>query len=1055
MPAKRSLGTTQSLTFIGALLVTTAFTVPAFAQIETVVVTAEKRAEDIQSVPIAVTAYSAQDLAAHQVNGFKDIQFSTPNVYYSKTNFTGSNFQIRGIGTQVISGDAESGIAFNIDDVFYENAPVDSGQFYDIDRVEVLRGPQSTLYGRGATGGAVNVFSARPKLDAFAASIDASYGTYNSSELKGMVNMPIVTDELAIRVAADWVRHDGYATNIDPTAGDAHPDSRDQWSARGSIRWQPTQNTTVDVIYSHANEDDTRMRGEKQLCHTDPSGVLGCLPDKLADGPVNPNATFFNIPVSKQATAQIFAPLAGFGVDPSLLGLFDLTQGYVAPPGAVPSDPRSINSDFTPTLNGRSNSISVEVKQKISDWLDVTAVGGYADGSTLSQESYTNTPGQPFNRGAGPCVTPGAAPTLDCSEAVFAGTIAAYAGAGLVPASYADPINGPYAFILNPAFAGTLPTSNFTNNGIIGGSINRYTNNPFAYDQSNGSTKQWSGDIRFNTNFEGPVNFMLAGYYLKSLSQGDYFVGANGLDYGQTMIGGLLGPLLLLAGHPVAGCNTTGCIFGTPYYDNNTERSSVESKAIYGEGYWDIVPDNLKLTVGLRGTEDIKEFTGRIAIFNGFEPIGTTNANAGLALCNAQLNGTDPSGSGPNPNQSGCDFDSGTPNTNGAQLYENTSRTFDKITGRAVLAWTPKLDFTDQTNIYASYSRGYKAGGSNPGVQQGNLGVPAFYAPESIDAYEIGAKNTLLDGRLQANLTAWYYDYGNYQISSIIANTSVNTNINTFLDGLEGEFLWAPTDRWQFDLNAGWTESKIGKTAQIDTRNPGAGLDYAVVIKDATLTTTNAQNCVLYHNGTNGTGLGLDADFAFLSSFPGSPFFAPPGGVNGLAGSGVPNVGYGVCNQTNLDQISTAFGLPSGTLPFGFTESDKATGGSLTGVPEQLDGHQLANTPPYTISFGAQYTVPVGGGFNLVSRGDFYWQAASWGRIFNDPADRMRSYSVANALFTLNAPDNAYYVSAYMRNIFGANNQTGQYLTSSSSGLWTGVFYGEPRNVGITVGARF
>ncbi len=93
---------------------------------------------------------------------------------------------------------------------------------------------------------------------------------------------------------------------------------------------------------------------------------------------------------------------------------------------------------------------------------------------------------------------------------------------------------------------------------------------------------------------------------------------------------------------------------------------------------------------------------------------------------------------------------------------------------------------------------------------------------------------------------------------------------------MEGEFLWAPTDRWQFDLNMGWTESKIGRTAQIDTRNPGGGLDYAVVIKDATLTTTNSQNCVLYHNGTNGTGLGLDADFTFLSSFPQSPFFAPP-----------------------------------------------------------------------------------------------------------------------------------------------------------------------------------
>ena len=86
MPAK--IGTAQSLTFIGALLVTTAFTVPAYAQIETVVVTAQKRAEDVQAVPISITAYTAQDLAAHQVEQFKDLVFSTPNVSYTKGNFT-------------------------------------------------------------------------------------------------------------------------------------------------------------------------------------------------------------------------------------------------------------------------------------------------------------------------------------------------------------------------------------------------------------------------------------------------------------------------------------------------------------------------------------------------------------------------------------------------------------------------------------------------------------------------------------------------------------------------------------------------------------------------------------------------------------------------------------------------------------------------------------------------------------------------------------------------------------------------------------------------------
>ncbi|SRR5579862_79206 len=1060
MPAKRSLGTKQSLTFIGALLVTTAFTVPAFAQIETVVVTAEKRAEDIQSVPIAVTAYTSQDLAAHQVNQFKDIQFSTPNVYYSKTNFTSSNFQIRGIGTQVISGDAESGIAFNIDDVFYENAPVDSGQFYDIDRVEVLRGPQSTLYGRGATGGAVNVFSAKPKLDAFAASIDATYGTYNTSEIKGMVNMPIIDNELGIRVAGDWVRHDGYATNVDAANtqdGDAHPDSRDQWSGRALIRWQPTSNTTVDLIYSHGDENDTRMRGEKQLCHTDPSGVLGCLPDKLANGPVNPNATFFNIPVSTQATTEVFGPVFGPG-----LGLFDLNTPFVPTANMVPSDPRTINSDFTPTTKGRSNSISAEVKQKWTDWLDMTLVGGYADGSVTSQESYTNSPGQPFD----PI-------KLFTSEATFEGVMAAYVAGGLVPANYAQHYN----YILNgfdlatftPGNNGTLPTSATTNNGIIGGSIERYSNNPFAFDQSNGATKQISADLRFNTDFEGPLNFMIAAYYLRSQGAGDYFVNANTLDYGQSLLGAIGGPANLIppygepSGHdPVVGaqCAATGCVFGTPYYDNNTENTGVESKAIYGEAYWTAIPDTLKVTLGLRGTEDIKSFTGRIAIFNGYESLGTTNANQGLALCNAQLQAELASLGDSDPTndrglaQAGCDFDSGTP---GAQLYEVTHRDFEQLTGRAVIDWTPKLDFTDQSLVYASYSRGYKAGGSNPGVQTGNLsGIPTSYAPESIDAYEVGSKNTLLDGRLQANLTAWYYDYGNYQISSIIANTSVNTNINSFLNGLEGEFLWAPTDRWQFDMNASWTESKVGQTAQIDTRNPGAGLNYALVVKDATLTTTNAQNCVLYHNGTNGTG-NFAADFATLNLFSGGLFFAPPGGLNGLSGAGVPNASYGTCNAGILASLPTATVQPDGTidLPGGFTTADPATGGSLTGVPINLDGKQLANTPPYTVSFGAQYTAPVGGGFNLVSRADFYWQAASWGRIFNDPADKIKSYSVMNALFTLNAPDNAWYVSLYGRNLLGGNQVTGQYLTSSSSGLWTGVFYGEPRNVGITIGARF
>jgi iron complex outermembrane receptor protein len=169
----------------------------AFAQsIETVTVSAERRLEDLQAVPMAVTAFQAGDIAARRIEGVRDIQFATPGVNYTKNNFTSSNFSIRGIGTQVISADSEFGVAFNIDDVTYAVPPIDSAQFYDLERIEVLRGPQSTLYGRGATGGVVNVFSARPDVDEQSSSFAATYGNTNAAELKGMVNIPLVDGKL-------------------------------------------------------------------------------------------------------------------------------------------------------------------------------------------------------------------------------------------------------------------------------------------------------------------------------------------------------------------------------------------------------------------------------------------------------------------------------------------------------------------------------------------------------------------------------------------------------------------------------------------------------------------------------------------------------------------------------------------------------------------------------------------------------------------------------------------------------------------------------------------
>src|SRR5207248_10787843 len=120
----------------------------------------------------------------------------------------------------------------------------------------------------------------------------------------------------------------------------------------------------------------------------------------------------------------------------------------------------------------------------------------------------------------------------------------------------------------------------------------------------------------------------------------------------------------------------------------------------------------------------------------------------------------------------GCIYDAD-PTTAGCQNYENQTVKYRKVTGRFVADWTPQLDFTDATLVYASYARGYKAGGFNPGIQAG-LTVPVAYGPEQVDAFELGTKNMILDNTLQANGDVWYYDYKGYQVSSILGNTSVN-----------------------------------------------------------------------------------------------------------------------------------------------------------------------------------------------------------------------------------------------------------------------------------------
>jgi iron complex outermembrane receptor protein len=204
-----------------------------------IVVTAQKRNETVNTIPVAITALSADDLRAAGAGSLRDFISVVPNLQIHTAASAGYfGLAIRGISTQSYSNAGNPSISTYIDGVYVDLAVGFASGLYDLQRIEVLRGPQGTLYGRSATGGNVNVVTADPKPE-FAASADASYGNYNDVQLHGMVNLP-VSDTLAVRAAFATRRSDGYYDTAGTTR--RRYGAMDDFDGRFTALWSPTDN---------------------------------------------------------------------------------------------------------------------------------------------------------------------------------------------------------------------------------------------------------------------------------------------------------------------------------------------------------------------------------------------------------------------------------------------------------------------------------------------------------------------------------------------------------------------------------------------------------------------------------------------------------------------------------------------------------------------------------------------------------------------------------------------------------------------------------------------
>lgn len=625
--------------------------------IEVINVVAQKRVTPLQETPVAISAFSSDMLKEQGIEDALDIQFAIPNAMISSN----SNYNIRGVGNNAISSSSDPGTGVHINGVYMTSNNIQN-EFYDLQSIEVLRGPQGTLYGRNTTAGVVNAITARPD-DVFEAKLTTEFASFNSLRTTGYINTPI-SDSVSHRLAFNTVKRDGYTKNIAENVDFDELDGRDQWSVRSSTAIEFSDNASGFLFAQYFKEHSNRTDQVGVFC--EPDAELGCNPNSISNAYPNSNFTDGSLAAVLGLGATRRDDFYNTNLDGS--------------PRTNPSDPREVRLDHEPSVDSEELLISFEFNYEFDDHI-FTSVTAYHDRSYETTEDFDNADG-------------------------------------------ADAFRFPVSYQLTP----TERLENTTRHSMV-----RY---------GVGENSQWSQELRLASYLPGKFNYTIGAFYLDydSSIQVDFYVPELG------MLSGILGlpPEL----EPFS--------FQTPEFETT-------SWAIFGESYYDFT-DDLKLTVGLRYTEEEKEIETRQISPITFVTGGSTEFNLG----------------------------------DGA---------WEEFTGKIGLSYAPDLEATDDSLFFATLSRGYKGGGINPGASETSF--PTF-DPEYINALELGTKNTLLDRTFQANATAFFYKYDGLQVGGILADsTTFNTNVDAEVKGAEFEFVSAPVDGLRINFNLSFLDTEI------------------------------------------------------------------------------------------------------------------------------------------------------------------------------------------------------------------------------------------------------
>ncbi|MDA7796618.1 TonB-dependent receptor [Gammaproteobacteria bacterium] len=949
--------------FYAFILAFTFNAIPAMAQddsartVEEVVVTALRKETNLQDTAITITAISSDDMELKQLENFEDLQFAVPTLTFGKGAYSGAGISLRGIGNFAVGNASSNAIGYFWNGQTASQSGLYEAEFFDVERVEVLRGPQGTLFGSGTTGGAVQMITVRPNAE-FGGNLKADLADFDSTRLSGAVNLPL-SDNLRSRFAFASLKRGGFVTN---NYNGQELDGRNTMAGRASFEYDYSDDTVMTLIYEQTKTDDNRLRAARQFCKADT--FFGCSPlERGMDAIESPGSYGHWVPY-----LQFQNP--------------DLATGIYR---NNPSDSiRTVDLDFTPEHTAKLQSTLFEIDSALSDTMNMVFTYSYHTRNYFDAADYDHS-------------------------------------VSVVP------------YQMGPI---TTNLGKDSNSGYAGIGTRTYTSDQ-AVDFSTNESEWSQTELRFSSDYDGAFNFTAGLYHETIGSETDFRITAPYMSYwGDTSTGpicaifsytcGLGGapfwspffsglaaaagqaPGLIAAGiitpaqaqgYVLNAAATAGAAAGVPaladwqsmyHNDSNLNR---DSTAVYGEMYFDF-SDVTRLTLGGRYSEyrihdyafsSLLDLQGQaVGVYNGVQP--------------------DPI----------------------HRIFEG-----DKFTYKVGLDHS----LNDNSLLYATYSTGFKPGGSNP--TDAEDGGPSLYDPEIVNVFEVGMKNTLMDGRLQLNLSAYHNELEGLQLSKIVRRSSINENADATITGVEAEFTFFVTNTLMIDGFVAQTDATIDEFASVDPINPGAATQILPYAPGAT---------------------GFLGDFAPLAAtcdplvFLGQAAPSATCGL-GLAASNAQLAALVKYANTDTGLVFKSFG-PLCTQPFFGLDSTTLPCPVTDGVEQDLSGNKLPGSADLNYRLGVTKFVDTTAG-TWTARADYSYRGDTESDTFNRKIGHVDAYSQVDVSLRYQPNDGNWFVGAYIRNLRDDDHVYAYYATDPTVGGFSNGVAIDPKIMGINFGMNF